>query len=236
MKNIRILRRIQVLLGFLIITSCGGNKDSGEKEEVILDPTKAVLVYPDNNEECTGGTAISDTESKLNFDWNKADNTSSYTLFVKNLDANSVEEFNASSDAVEVTLERGVPYSWYVVSKSNKTTVSATSETWKFYLAGLGTQNYAPFPADLTNPENETEVTTLSIDLEWIGSDVDNDIKEYDVYLDTNANPTTKVGTTATANIEGYALKASKTYYWKVVTHDLNGNTSTSQVYSFVTN
>ena len=51
MKNSRILRRIQVLLGFLIITSCGGNKDSGEKEEVILDPTKAVLVYPDNNEE-----------------------------------------------------------------------------------------------------------------------------------------------------------------------------------------
>ncbi len=230
------IREVFVLLVLVLVTSCGGNKDSGEDEEKVLDPTKAVLVYPDNNEECTGGTVVSDSQTNLNLDWNKADNTTSYTVYVKNLDTGTITEANATTDEVEVSLENGKPYSWYVESKSNKTKTTAVSETWKFYLAGPGIENYAPFPAELISPENEESSVSLTVDLSWSGTDVDNDIKEYDVYLDTNVEPTTKVATTTSLALTGQVLVAGNTYYWKVITRDQNGNTSTSLVYSFSTN
>ncbi len=228
--------RLSIIFGLLALVSCGGGGNSGGGEEEIFSPTEAVLVFPDNNEECTSGVVVSNTQAKVNFDWNKSDHTNSYTLFVKNLITNTTEEFNASNDNLEVTINRGTPYSWYVVSKSNNTTTTAQSDTWKFYLAGEGIENYAPFPAELKKPTNGASISATSVTIEWTGGDVDNDIKEYDVYLDTNASPTTKLATTPNAILENQSVDLNTTYYWKVVTYDDNGNTSTSQIYSFTTN
>ncbi|MEW4922891.1 hypothetical protein [Algibacter sp. 2305UL17-15] len=224
---------VALILGMMV--SCSGGGDSGGEEE-ILDPTKAALIFPNNNEECTAGVVISNTQAKLTFDWNKADNTTAYTLFLKNLETNATQDFDSNSDDLEITIERGTPYSWYVVSKSNKTTNTATSDTWKFYLAGIGVENYAPFPAELKSPTNGAAISAATANLEWTGNDVDNDIKEYDVYLDTNTSPTTKVSTTTVQKLDSHSVSASTTYYWKVVTRDNHGNTSTSEVYSFSTN
>jgi hypothetical protein len=222
----------------LIITACGGGSDADPDPTPppILNPEKASLVFPNNNEECTGGTIVSNTQAKINFDWNVSANTKSYTLYLKNLDTDATQEFNATTDKHEITIERGVPYSWYVVSKSDKTTNTATSDTWKFYLAGVGTENYAPFPAELKIPANAVVVAGATVTLEWIGSDIDNDIKEYDVCLGTNANPTTKVSTVTAQKLENQAVSAATAYYWKIVTHDTKGNSSTSRVFSFTTN
>lgn len=246
MKNIKIINSTLFVLVTLLF-SCGGSDDGGGVSEgddngngggevIILDPVKATLVYPDNNEECTGGVVVSNIETKLNFDWNKSDNTTKYTLYVKNLNTNITEEFNSNLDNLEVTIERGMPYSWYVESKSNKTTNIATSDTWKFYLAGAGIENYVPFPADLKTPVDKSNITTATVNLVWVGGDVDNDIKEYEVYLDTNATPTTKISTTTEQTLENQPVLSSTTYYWKVVTYDANGNTSTSQINSFNVN
>lgn len=233
------LIKIYSIIAFVscALLSCGGSDggNSGGEEEEIFDPTKATLVFPDNNEECTAGVVVSNTQAKVNFDWNKADHTNSYNLFIKNLNTNTTEEFSATSDNLEVTIDRGTPYSWYVVSKSNKTTTTATSETWKFYLAGEGVENYAPFPAELKSPTNGASISSATVTIEWTSGDVDNDIKEFDVYLDTNALPSTKLTTTSSQKLEDQNVNTGTTYYWKVVTHDDHGNTSTSEVYSFTT-
>lgn len=225
-----------IVLASLIMISCGGGGDGDGPDEEIKDPTKASLAFPTNNEECTDGIVINNIDAKIEFDWQSADHTDSYTLTIKNLLTNSISDYNATSDQLEVTLKRGTPYSWYVVSKSNKTTTTSTSDTWKFYLAGEGISNYAPFPAELNSPTNGASVSGATVTLEWTGGDVDNDVKEFEVYLDTNASPSTKVITTSTNTLANHTIIASTTYYWKVVTHDNHGNTSTSEIYSFIVN
>ncbi|MEO6980031.1 MAG: hypothetical protein ABI113_16700 [Mucilaginibacter sp.] len=64
----------------------------------------------------------------------------------------AVTVFSSSTNQVTATLLRNTPYSWYVVSKSTTTTVTAQSDTWKFYLAGAGVTSYSPFPATITAP------------------------------------------------------------------------------------
>ncbi|NIJ45872.1 hypothetical protein FHR24_002343 [Wenyingzhuangia heitensis] len=227
MKNIK---NLAIGLILLIAISCGGNKDS---EEMVLEPQKAVLVYPAENEECEGGIVVSDTEAVLEFKWQKAENADSYLLKVESLNTGVVKEFTANTNFKEVNLLRGVPYSWSVVSLKKGSQITATSSLWEFYMAAEGVENYIPFPAKLLNPTNEEIIVTSSVTIEWSGNDVDNDIKEYELYLDTNSNPTTKHATTNLQTVENISLITGTTYYWKVVTKDLAGNSSNSQVYSF---
>lgn len=228
------LGNVFTIISFALILSCGGGGSDPEPVPVpILNPEQALLVFPDNNSECTTGVEVSETESKITFDWQKAANTTSYKLIVKNLETNNTAEYAAVTDKFEVTISRGAPYSWYVVSNSNKTETTATSETWKFYVAGKGVENYVPFPAELTSPANAASLSTTSVTLEWTGSDVDYDIKEYDVYLDTTANPTTKVATVTNSKIENQVVVSGNTYYWKIVTKDEFGNASISKTFSF---
>ncbi|GAB1855366.1 hypothetical protein MHTCC0001_02000 [Flavobacteriaceae bacterium MHTCC 0001] len=231
MRTIRYTYIIALVLGASLI-SCGGSDGGGEE---VQNPEKSILTFPNNNEECTAGVVTSNSSAKLTFEWEKAAHATSYTLFVKDLLADSTDEYAASTNTLEVTLDRGTPYSWYVVSKSNKTSATATSDTWKFYLAGIGVENYAPFPADLKSPSNGASITGTTVTIEWEGGDVDNDIQEYEVYLDTSASPSTKLSTTTDKKLENQSVSAGTTYYWKVVTIDGYGNTSTSQVYSFTT-
>jgi hypothetical protein len=237
MKNTLYLKLV-IVVGFMFIVSCGGGDDpTGDSDPVpVLNPEKTTLVFPNNNEECTGGVVVSDTQAKINFNWNTSENTNSYTVYLKNLDTDITQNYDTNTDKKELTIERGTPYSWYVVSKSNKTTTIATSDTWKFYLAGIGMENYAPFPAELTSPTSGASVTSATVTLEWVGSDVDNDIKDYDVYLDTNTTPTTKTSTVTAQKSKNHSVAATTTYYWKIVTHDNAGNSSTSQIHSFTVN
>ncbi|MGC6430041.1 MAG: hypothetical protein ACON5F_03265 [Jejuia sp.] len=230
MKNIKYIYIVIVITSIML--SCGGS--DGAPAEV-QDPTKAILLFPNNNEECTAGVVTSNVLANLTFDWMAADNATSYTLVVKNLVSNTENEYSSNTNERVVSLERGTPYSWYVISKASGTSVTATSDTWKFYLSGPGVENYAPFPADLKSPSHGSSISETSITMTWEGEDVDGDLKEFDIYLDTNSAPSTKMITTTDNKLENQAVNAGTTYYWKVVSHDNYGNTSTSQVFSFTT-
>ena len=79
-----------------------------------------------------------------------------------------------------------------------------------------------------------SSVNGPQISLKWAGADVDNDISGYTVYMDTNANPVTQVGTTTTATeLTGINVASGTKYYWKVVTEDAAGNTTASQIFQF---
>lgn len=226
------------LLSLLFVVGCsknsGGDTPSGDDDPVIPDPLAATLVFPNNNEECNQGTVISDDESTVTFKWNSAENTDNYTVTVTNLNTNTATNTNASTNEASIVVKRGTPFQWYVTSKAAGTTVTATSGTWRFFNEGKGIENYAPFPAELVKPERATTLvaTTTKVILEWSATDLDNDIKNYEVFSGTETGTKESSGLIDQPTIR-IAVTSGNTYQWYVVVYDEFGNSSTSEVFSF---
>ena len=215
----------------LLMISCGG-KDGGGGGDVdppdpVNPPTVSGLISPANNTECLDG-------ENVEFRWNSSQYTDTYTINIKNLLNQSVISQSTSSTTITIQLEKGQPYSWYIVSSSNSTSDTAESEKWKFYLKGDQTSNYAPFPADLKKPVSESTVSPGNIEFEWSGSDVDaGDTLTYDLYLGTSNPPTTKVQSNISTTKVTQSITDVGIYYWKVVTKDNSGSNSDSGVSKF---
>jgi len=226
----------RVLLVTLLI-SCGG--DEGNDPEpptpeppTIKNPEKAVLVFPVNNEECNTGTSVNETISRVEFKWSKSNNTTQYELHYLNLNTNSERYASTTATELKIEIDKNSPYKWWVVSKSNSTSEVAKSDEWKFYNSGDAAKSYAPFPAEVVAPSMGVSINSNKITLEWIGADVDNDIKEYEVFFGTTNPPTEKIETTTTEKLEDVSVSPNN-YYWRVLTRDGLGNTSTSEVFQF---
>lgn len=198
-------------------------------------PEKATLTFPAQNALCTSGTVISTTEASITLTWNAAAHADNYEIDIKNLITNAVAVQTAGTNQVTATLLRNTPYSWFVVSKSNSVSTTAQSDAWKFYVAGLGTTSYSPFPAALVTPAFGANVTATAhaINLVWTGSDVDNDITGYDVYFGSAATPPLLKADVTDMFLNGVAVTSGGTYYWKVITKDAQGNASDSNIYQF---
>jgi len=248
---IYIFKRL-VVLNIVILTafSCssdntkiGGSEDEDngdnkgavvDESPIINDPKAATLVFPLKDVECNEGAIVSNQESEVTFKWSASEFTDSYSVSLRNLNSDELSTVNTDTNSAPILLKRGVPYSWKIISKSSKSSKTAESETWKLYNAGEGEENYAPFPVELVRPEMGVNVAT-AVSLEWIGSDVDNDIKEYVVYV-SKTNPPTELVKTIKATTLSLNLDANTVYYWKVITRDTNGAATESSVFDFKTN
>ena len=215
-----------------IVISC--SKEGGEPVSG-MPPSSATLIFPDNNTECNEGEIISDNSSRVVFRWTASANTDSYTLNIKNLETSMSSSLNTISNEFAVPILRGAPYSWSVISKSNGNSQTAESEVWKFYNAGLPQESHPPFPAEAINPAMGSNTVSGTITLEWHGADVDNDIASYDILLDTVNPPITLVGNPST-NSMNVDVDSGNIYYWKVITTDVVGNASDSEIFQFVVN
>ncbi|TLF44663.1 fibronectin type III domain-containing protein [Maribacter aurantiacus] len=220
----------------LLISCSKSNERPPEEEEQIFPPEAVNLVFPENNSECQEGTVINESQSSLTFSWNASEHTDSYEIHIRNLDNGSLEVYESVNTEMVITLDRGVPYNWYVVSKSESTLEIAESEHWKFYNAGPGVEAYAPFPADLLSPVNNETVAsgTTNILLQWEGADVDNDIAYFEVFFGTENPPTSSIGTTANKELN-VDISSDLIYYWFVKTTDASTNTSISDIFKFRT-
>lgn len=214
----------------VLLVSCGGGDDAPPV------PEGATLVFPEENSECTTGIDIDQTSTQITFQWMASDNTDRYTLNVVNLDTNVPQNISTTSTSASLTIAKGTPFSWSVTSQNSASDQVATSETWLFYNAGSQT-TYAPFPAQLVNPASGSTVQkdiANEVLLEWSGADVDNDIDSFEVFFSDVNPPTTSVGTTDSTTMElSVDVISGGVYYWKVVTTDLEGNTSDSGVFDF---
>ena len=199
-------------------------------------PGKATLVAPDQNAACTQGTVVSNSQRIVLFQWTAASNTDSYELDIKNLLDGSIQTQQVPTTEFTMTLNRGVPYSWWVVAKSNQSTTTTQSNVWKFYLAGDGQSSYAPFPADVVAPQLDGQVAAGSVTLKWSCSDADNDLIDYDIYGGTSSSPSLLQSHVTTTQLTGVNVTSGTTYYWKVVSRDNKGNTATSNLFSFTVN
>ncbi|GAL90380.1 hypothetical protein [Jejuia pallidilutea] len=235
-KSIKYIFGSLVVCFFILNCSSGGGDDTPDPNPdpgKVDPPSAATLVFPEQNSECTTGSNLTSTESTVVFNWNDASNATSYQLFVKNLNTQNTQNYTSNISERSVTILRGTPYSWYVVSK-NSGSETAQSPTWKFYNAGEAVSSYAPFPAELIAPalSEALNPSTISVTLQWKGEDIDNDITAYDVFFGTVNPPVTKVITTNNTNTV-VTVSSGNTYFWNVVTHDDQNNNSESQVFQF---
>ncbi len=228
-----ILNRFGFLVAMLVMVSCGGGGDDPAPSVDL--PTSATLMSPSNNEVCLTGVSVNATQSEVTFSWNASQHTDSYNVVVKNLNSGQATTYSSNTNGTTITLNKGVPFSWHVVSKSNSVSQTAESATWKFYLAGDGTINYAPFPANIVHPKPGSTISGSTTYLKWEANDVDDDIDSFDIYLDETGG-TTFIGNSVPDQMENIAIISGRTYYWKVITKDSQGNSSDSGVFSFKVN
>jgi len=206
------------------------------KDESPKNPTEAVLVFPDNNQECNQGVDVNINQSSVTFTWDASTNTDSYDVVLKNLDTGTTTTHNSITNQLAITLNKATPYSWSVISKSTSSTETAQSDTWKFYNAGDPVTSYTPFPAELVSPAMGANITGVtSQTLSWQGSDIDNDIVSYDVYFGTVTPPTNLQNSTAASALD-VTVASGNTYFWRIVTRDGEGNTSQSEIFEFRVN
>ncbi|MGP1993530.1 hypothetical protein D9V96_016740 [Zobellia laminariae] len=230
----RIVKSTIALLLVILMTACPGSKDDGPDVDAMGDPGSVTLVFPDNNSECTEGATVNDVQSAITFQWQASENADSYEVNVKNLDNGETQKTESLTNESTITLSSNTPYEWFVITKSDNSETAPESAIWKFYNAGEGVVNYAPFPAEALYPKRGGSISaTTNVELEWQGDDVDNDITEFEVFFGTEANPSVSIGST-TENTMAANVISGETYYWQVKTEDKTGNTSISEIFNFI--
>ena len=241
-----ILKYFSFLFTLTLIMSCGGGGgedgggDTGGGDVTVNPPAKSTLSAPANSKTCETGTSVSSTQSDVDFTWGVSADTDSYDLKITDLNSSvATNKTGLTTTSTKVTLDKGVPYSWVVTSKSTKSSVTTPSDTWKFYLAGTGVANYAPFPADLKAPSSGSTVkrTDGKVTFTWEGSDPDSgDTLTYTLYVDTTDGKQTPASAQTDLSVLtlDVALDAATTYYWRVKSSD-GTNSSYSTVYTFKT-
>ena len=233
------IHNLIALFTFVFLMSCGGGDSGPAPEPIIKTPGKSILVAPANAKTCEAGTNTTATQSTVAFSWSGTSDTDSYDLKITNLNNSEVvTQTGITATSTTATLTRGIPYSWSITSK-NKGATTTVSDSWKFYLAGVGVTNYAPFPAEAIVPLPGTTVTPANgkIILTWNTSDVDGGTLTHTLYFDTVDGKQTPLvaNTNLTVKTKEVSVAANTIYYWRVATSD-GTNTATSVVYSFKTN
>tara|TARA_A100000164_G_scaffold209099_1_gene185337 strand:+ start:45 stop:770 length:726 start_codon:yes stop_codon:yes gene_type:complete len=240
------MKKIVFIFSLLLISCSGGGGDGdsgggGGDPPPPSPPGDVTLTAPTNGKVCETGTSSSDTKSNVDFSWSASTNTSTYDLQVTNLNTSSaINKTGLSTTNTTVELDKGQPYIWKVISKNTSTTQTGTSSSWKFYLAGHGITNYAPFAAELKSPASGSTVSRSSdgkVTFSWEGSDPDQgDQLKYTLYVDKTdgkQSPTSDLSDITSKTVD-VALDGGTLYYWRVKTSD-GTNSSFSIVYTFRT-
>jgi hypothetical protein len=230
------MKKLFYMTFFFLLLACSAEEQS--EETIDLLPGLFNLLYPENGSACLDGSIINDTQSKITFQWNASQNANEYEVEIINLNDNYSQKMLSKDRSLEVVLKHGEPYAWTVTAFVDD--ASITSKEWKFYLAGNGIVNYAPFPPELISPRPSARVNLNSngqVVLNWTSSDVDGDLETYELYMDQNDGSTLIQTFTEVENtIEiGIVADPGITYLWKVLAIDSDGNSSSSGVYYFVT-
>lgn len=97
--------------------------------------------------------------------------------------------------------------------------------------------NHPPHTPSSPSPVNEATDVSVNARLSWSGGDPDaGDIVTYDLYLDTNNPPITRVSENQLgAFYPTSGLAYSTLYYWKIVARDPHGAQTEGPVWSFTT-
>jgi len=223
------MRYLAFFLSFIFF-SCG--------PDPIPVPEPSLLIAPSNLNTCNTASRINDLERQVRFQWTAPLNTESYNLVVQNTLTGEQQTITTSLLTESIILTSGAPYQWYVISKSSLTVEEGKSSIWYFYLEGNPQASHFPFPALLLSPSDELIVSlnaSNAFTFEWEGNDLDNDIQGYDFYLGTSSSFLNKEREAITSQQVTLVLISNTIYFWQIISKDLQGNRSTSEIYQFQT-
>jgi uncharacterized protein (TIGR02145 family) len=151
-------------------------------------------------------------------------------------------EFSNFGEAACFWSSNGDVYSGYYMSLwHNDNSISFYSMIAEYGLSVRciwhgGAANRPPSVPETPIPENQSTEQPTFMEMSWTCSDIEEDPIMYDIYLDKDNPPTTKVTTDITdAYFIMGGLDESTTYYWKVVAKDDHGNSTAGSVWSFTT-
>ncbi len=217
-----------LLLGVVLLSGC--------KKDPPKPPEKVLLTAPAKNSECTPIQSTTTTSSVVRFSWQVSQHTETYELRVTNSNTGIVQTKSTGSTVETLSLEKGAPFSWVVISRNSQTQTTASSDSWLFYNPGSET-THPPFPAEIISPKPGTTVfkdINNEVTLIWSGADIDNDIEDYEIYFSTENPPETLIDSPR-ANIteKKVSVVSNTVYYWRVVTKDAEGNTSDTGIIDF---
>jgi hypothetical protein len=130
------------------------------------------------------------------------------------------------------TLDYSTEYYWQIVAYDNQGD-STVSDLWNFTTGE--SDNSPPNAPSSPTPANSAINQMPEVDLAWYSSDPDGDAVTYDVYLGTSDNPGIEAEDLSVMDYDPGMLQYSTTYYWKVVAFDINGDSTASPVWNFMT-
>ena len=211
------------------------------KQDDPKPPEPAQLISPINNENCSKGENVANSVSIVGFNWQDSNYTDYYTLTIKNLESSEETiKDNLNTNQIEVYLQSGFPYQWYVTSNSDDfPDGSQSSDSWRFFLQRPNQTNSPPFPAQPISPKlgEAIDLTDNNYLIQWEGIDADNDDLTYTLFIDSidGLQPVPDENKNLTAPNKEVSLASKTVYYWSVYSEDTFGNNSLSQVFSFRT-
>jgi len=244
------ITRVLLLIGFLISINCkkgddgvqtpDSNVDIDQNEDLpdenVPSPEPVSLIFPLDRTECNDGIIIDEQWSSVEFKWNPSDNTDGYEVRLTTT-SNFNEIIKETQDTtLLINIQRGKQYKWYVISKSNSTNKTSSSDLWSFYNTGLGVENHAPFPALLTFPTDGQVLTTNdAYYFLWSATDLDNDPLEYELFIGSHPDSLSFKETLSEPKTFMWNYAEREIWqYWKIHTTDPQGSTSISETKSFI--
>jgi hypothetical protein len=222
----RPVKNLHIIL-FILLMGC---------KDPIPTPEAALLLLPEADQSCLY-VSVDSAKARVTFSWELALHTDTYTINVVNLVTQELTSIRTEEITATLTLDRGTPYGWEVISSSEVSNKVTPSESRRFYLEGEQQFSYVPFPAKLVSPEMN-EVVSLnngSINLTWTGLDLDNDIDSYAVFLGTSEDDLAEIATGLVSPNHSVSLQSNTAYVWQVTTRDELNNVSTSPYFRFQT-
>lgn len=208
-----------------------------DSDPVNTAPSVPTLVSPSNGQFCISNT--------LDFQWNAATDSEgdavSYQLEIaadNQFTQIAATRNNISGLLKKVALEKGKTYYWRVKAIDSNNLSSEYSTISSFYTEGSALTNNIPFLPQLVTPVLDGSISGNTVMLQWTATDADaSDVLTFDVYLDTNSTPVTKVGNNInTKSLQVNTLESAKTYYWQVVVKDNKGGETNGPVWKFNVN
>jgi hypothetical protein len=131
------------------------------------------------------------------------------------------------------TLNYNAKYYWRIVAWDNHG-LSTTGPVWDFTTGDV--PNDPPNIPSNPNPVNHSTGIDLNADLSWTGGDPDaGDTVTYDIYLGTTSDPTLHKYNHDSTSYDPETMSSNTTYYWKIVSKDNHGLSTTGPVWDFTT-
>lgn len=225
------MRTFILLLFLCSIISWGCKKSSGDSSG--NNPPAA----PANPQPASGAIGVA---LPLTFYWTASTDPDGdavyYDFYLDTLPAAStlVQARLASAFFQYPSLVRGKRYYWKVVASDLKGHETA-GPVWTFKLIDAGPGSQAPETPVNPYPLNGASNVSLAVVLSWSKClDPQSDPVTYDIYLDNSPSPTVLLASDVSDTFYHPGnLSVLTHYYWKVISKDNHGNTSSGSIWNF---